>query len=118
MGKNEIFAKEIFIRKSLDLPKGDINASLIRGFMSKRYTQSIEIQGVRMAAKIYINLPVKDIGRSVDFFCQLGFSPNALFSDEKSACLVVTQEIAVMLLKKEYFQTFTNKPIANTKENN
>ncbi|MBB6673655.1 VOC family protein [Cohnella nanjingensis] len=65
------------------------------------------------SSQTYINLPVKDINRTKDFFGSIGFEFNPQFSDENSACLVINDNTFVQLLKESYFQTFINKPIAN-----
>lgn len=63
---------------------------------------------------IYVNLPVKDLARTKDFWSKLGFSFNDQFSDDKALCLVLREDlIYCMLLKHEFFQTFTDKPIAD-----
>ena len=63
---------------------------------------------------IYVNLPVKDLARTRDFWSKLGFSFNEQFSDDKALCLVMREDfIYCMLLTHEFFQTFTNKPIAD-----
>ena len=64
-----------------------------------------------MATKIFVNLPVKDLGKSIDFFKKLGFSFNAEFTDETAACMVVADDINVMLLTHEKFKVFTPKEI-------
>lgn len=69
-----------------------------------------------MATKVFINLPVKNLDRSIAFFKNLGFSFNPQFTDENAACMVVSENIFVMLLKETYFRTFTKKPISNAKE--
>jgi predicted lactoylglutathione lyase len=66
-----------------------------------------------MATKVFINLPVKDLGKSMDFFTNLGFHFNAQFTDEKAACMVVSETIFVMLLTENYFQTFTRKKLCD-----
>jgi hypothetical protein len=66
-----------------------------------------------MSTKIFVNLPVTDLTRTKDFFASLGFSFNAQFTDEKAACMVIGEDIFVMLLVKEFFQTFTQKEVAN-----
>lgn len=68
-----------------------------------------------MPTQIYVNLPVKDLGRSVAFFEQLGYSFDAKFTDEKATCMVVGENIFVMLLVEDFFTTFTRKPIADAK---
>lgn len=67
-----------------------------------------------MATKIFINLPVKNLKRSISFFTHLGFSFNPQFTDDKAACLVITDgSIYAMLLTEPLFQTFTQKKIAD-----
>ncbi len=66
-----------------------------------------------MATKIFVNLPVKDLNRSVEFFTKLGFSFNAQFTDETSTSMIVSDDIFVMLLTHEKFKTFTPKEICD-----
>ena len=68
-----------------------------------------------MAKQIFINLAVKDLQKSMDFYTALGFTNNPQFSDEAGKCMVWSENIFVMLLTQEKFSTFTNKPIADTK---
>jgi len=67
-----------------------------------------------MAIKIFINLPVKDLNRTKEFFIQLGFKFNAQFTDEKAACMIIGDDIFAMLLTEPFFQTFTKKQIADS----
>jgi predicted lactoylglutathione lyase len=67
-----------------------------------------------MATKIFVNLPVKDLNRSVAFFTKLGYTFNPYFTDENATCMVVTEDIYVMLLVEPYFQSFTKKDIPDT----
>src|SRR5437879_5765803 len=64
--------------------------------------------------KIFVNLPVRDLKRSMDFFTKLGFEFNPQFTDEKAACMIVSGEAFVMLLAEPFFQTFTKREICNT----
>ena len=66
-----------------------------------------------MSKNIFINLPVKDLKRSMDFFQKLGFSFNMQFTDEKAACLVIGENIYSMLITEPFFKTFTKKEIAD-----
>ena len=67
-----------------------------------------------MATKmIFVNLPVKNLKKSTDFFTQLDFTFNAQFTDEKAACMVVSNEIYVMLLTEPFFKTFISKEVAD-----
>ncbi len=69
-----------------------------------------------MATKIFVNLPVKDLDKSKEFFTKLGFSFNPQFSDDKAACLVIGENIFAMLLTETFFKTFTKKEISNAKK--
>ena len=66
-----------------------------------------------MATNIFVNLPVKDLQKSMDFFKQIGFSFNQQFTDETAACMVISDTIYVMLLTHEKFKQFTPKAIAD-----
>ncbi len=66
-----------------------------------------------MATKIFVNLPVKNLNRSVEFFTQLGFTFNPQFTDENATCMIVGEDSFVMLLVEKFFKTFTNKEIAD-----
>ena len=67
------------------------------------------------ARKIFINLPVSDLKRSIAFFTKLGFSFNAQFTDETTTCMIVSEEAYVMLLVEKRFKDFTKKQICDTK---
>jgi predicted lactoylglutathione lyase len=62
---------------------------------------------------IYINLPVEDLNRSRTFYSELGLSFNEQFSNDQAACVVVADNILVMLLTKPFFASFTSKPISD-----
>lgn len=66
-----------------------------------------------MATKVFINLPVKDLNRSVDFFTRLGFTFNPQFTNENATCMIISDNIFAMLLVEPYFKTFTGKEICN-----
>ncbi len=68
-----------------------------------------------MTKQIFINLAVKDVQKSMDFYTALGFSNNPQFSDDTGKCMVWCENIFVMILSHEKFATFTTKPIADTK---
>jgi len=68
-----------------------------------------------MAKQIFINLPVTDLQRSMDFYTALGFTNNPQFSDETGKCMVWSDNIFVMLLTHEKFAGFATKPIVDTK---
>lgn len=70
-----------------------------------------------MNRQIFINLAVKDLQQSMDFYTAMGFTNNPQFSDDTAKCMVWSDTIFVMLLTHEKFSTFTAKPIADTKTN-
>ncbi len=67
-----------------------------------------------MATQIFINLPVKDLNKSIEFFSRLGFTFNPQFTNESCACMVVEGNIYFMLLVEEFFKTFTKKEITDS----
>lgn len=70
-----------------------------------------------MAKQIFINLAVKNLQKSMEFYAALGFTNNPQFSDGTAKCMVWSDSIFVMLLTYEKFKTFATKPIADTKSN-
>ncbi|MGW7517358.1 VOC family protein [Streptomyces sp. NPDC054796] len=66
-----------------------------------------------MSTKIFVNLPVKDLPKSKDFFTALGFSFDPQFSDDNAGCLVISEDIYAMLLVEPFFQSFTQKEVAD-----
>ena len=65
---------------------------------------------------IFVNLPVRDLQASRTFFGALGYSFNPQFSDDNAACMVISDNIFVMLLVEPYFQTFTSKPLIDARK--
>jgi len=70
-----------------------------------------------MATKIFVNLPVKDLKNSIDFFTQLGFTFNQQFTDDKATCMIIGDNIFAMLMVEERFKDFTKKQICDAKKN-
>jgi len=68
---------------------------------------------VLTSERIFVNLPVQDLKRSIDFFTALGFEFNKQFTDDKAGCLVIGSNIFAMLVTEPFFRTFTSKPIAD-----
>ncbi|WP_276373466.1 VOC family protein [Chryseolinea sp. H1M3-3] len=66
-----------------------------------------------MATQIFVNLPVKNLSRSIAFFEALGYSFNPQFTDDKAGCLVISDTIYAMLLTEPFFKTFTKKEITD-----
>src|SRR5260370_23748177 len=64
--------------------------------------------------KIFVNLPVRDLKRSMEFFSKLGFEFNRQFTDEKAACMIISEDAFVMLLSEPFFKTFTKREVGDT----
>lgn len=67
-----------------------------------------------METKIFVNLPVKDLEQSKQFFQKIGFSINPQFSDHTGACVVISDDIYAMILTHDKFREFTPKAIADS----
>ena len=67
-----------------------------------------------MHSQIFVNLPVKDLKRSVGFFTKLGYTFNPQFTDENATCMILGDNLFVMLLVEKFFGSFTNKGITDT----
>ena len=63
--------------------------------------------------QIFVNLAVRDLGRSVRFFTALGFSFDQRFTDESATCMIVSDEAFVMLLVEDRFKDFTRKELVD-----
>ncbi|SIT18487.1 VOC family protein [Chryseobacterium gambrini] len=63
--------------------------------------------------QIYVNLPVKDVQKTKEFWTNLGFATNEEMSNDKSVCVVMNENIYVMFLTEESFQTFSERPLPN-----
>jgi predicted lactoylglutathione lyase len=66
-----------------------------------------------MLNAIFVNLPIENLKNSVAFFTELGFTFNEQFTDEESTCMIVSENIYVMLLEKRKFSSFTSRKIAD-----
>src|SRR3954464_10550966 len=64
--------------------------------------------------KLFVNISVRALPRSMDFFSALGFTFNKQFTDEKAACMVVSEDAYFMLLSEPFFRTFTKRQPADT----
>lgn len=69
-----------------------------------------------MATSIFVNLPVEDLNKSIEFFTKLGYTFNAQFTDENATCMIISDTIYAMLLTKARFSDFTKKEIADAKK--
>jgi uncharacterized protein len=70
-----------------------------------------------MATQCFVNLPVKDLKKSMAFFQALGYSVNEQFTDEKAGCIVISDTIYAMLLTEPFFKTFSKKSVPDTRNN-
>ena len=68
--------------------------------------------------KLFVNLAVRDLKKSMDFFSQLGFTFNPKFTDENAACMILSAEGYVMLLREPFFKSFTKRDICDTSRQN
>lgn len=70
-----------------------------------------------MNKQIFVNLPVKDLNKSKEFFTALGYTFNPQFSNDNGACMIISENsIYAMLLTENFFKSFTSKPIAKAHE--
>ena len=67
-----------------------------------------------MITSIFINMPIADLKRSVDFFTELGFTFNPQFTSEDTTCMLVGPNIFAMLLERDRFTGFIDKPVADS----
>jgi predicted lactoylglutathione lyase len=65
---------------------------------------------------LFVNLPVRNLTKSMEFFRKLGFAFNQQFTDDKAACMVVSEQAMVMLLTEPFFKGFTKRGICDTRE--
>lgn len=66
-----------------------------------------------MSTNIFVNLPTSDLPRSTAFFSAIGWSINPVFTDENAACVVIDENVFLMILTRDFFATFTDKPIVD-----
>lgn len=69
-----------------------------------------------MGTKVFVNLPVKDLNKTVGFFTKMGYDFDPRYADDNSRCLILTDDISVMLLVEPFFKTFTTKEICDTRK--
>ena len=64
--------------------------------------------------QIFINLPVQDLEKAVEFYSEIGFTLNSTFSDEQQKCIVWSEQIYVMLHSHKQFSHYSKRNISNT----
>jgi len=65
--------------------------------------------------QIFVNLPVRELARSVEFFGKLGYRFDPRFTDENATCLILGENLFAMLLVEPFFQSFTPKSLADAR---
>ncbi|MBS1730433.1 MAG: VOC family protein [Bacteroidetes bacterium] len=70
-----------------------------------------------MSKQVFINLPVKDLKKSMAFYEAIGFTNNPQFTDDTAACMVWSDSIFVMLLTHDKMKQFISKSIIDAKQN-
>jgi predicted lactoylglutathione lyase len=63
---------------------------------------------------LFVNLAVRDLKKSMDFFSRLGFEFNPKFTDENAGCMIISSDAFVMLLREPFFKTFTKRDLCDT----
>ncbi|EUJ51055.1 lactoylglutathione lyase [Listeria rocourtiae FSL F6-920] len=58
---------------------------------------------------LFVNLAVKDLDKSIEFFTALGFKFNPQFANEDATCMIINEGAFLMLLTEKFFQGFTKK---------
>jgi len=69
-----------------------------------------------MAQQIFVNLPVKDLNKTIEFFTKLGFKFNPQFTDKNATCMIIGKSMFAMLLVEKFFKRFTKKKICDAKK--
>ena len=72
--------------------------------------------GPAHATQIFVNLPVKDLNRSIAFFTRLGYTFDPKFTDDNATCMIISDNIFEMLLVENFFKTFTPKAICDASQ--
>ena len=68
-----------------------------------------------MAKQLFVNLPIKDIDKTKEFFTTLGFTFNPRFTDKNGACMVIGENIFAMLLAEPFFKSFIKKEVCDAR---
>ena len=70
-----------------------------------------------MTKQIFVNLPVKDLKKTIEFFTKIGFTFNPKFTDDNATCMIIGENIYAMLLIEKFFKTFIKKEISDATKN-
>lgn len=66
-----------------------------------------------MSRMLFVNLPIANLKKSVEFFTGIGFTFNPQFTSEDTTCMIINEQAFVMLLEKKRFSDFVTKPISD-----
>ena len=66
--------------------------------------------------QIFVNLPVKDLSKTIKFFAKLGFKFNPQFTDKNATCMIIGKNIFAMLLVEKFFKSFIKKRISDARK--
>ncbi|HKU00684.1 MAG TPA: VOC family protein [Paraburkholderia sp.] len=69
-----------------------------------------------MHKHIFVNLGVRDLKRSMDFFGKVGFAFEPKFTNDQAACMVIGENIFAMLLTTDFMRSFTDKALIDARE--
>jgi hypothetical protein len=69
-----------------------------------------------MATNLFVNLPTDDLERAKEFYLALGAELKQQFTDDNAVCVAFDDNVFFMLLRRDFFQTFTDKPIADPRQ--
>jgi uncharacterized protein len=86
--------------------------------MTETATPTIRNAGTRPTTprKLFVNIPVRDLQRSIDFFETLGFTFNTQFTDATATCMLVGEDAYFMLLTRERFKEFSKRPVGDAQK--
>jgi predicted lactoylglutathione lyase len=68
-------------------------------------------------SRIFVNLPVQDLKKAIEFFTRVGFTFNPQFTDDTATCMIIGETIFAMLLTRKKFRTFTPYPLVDARRN-
>jgi predicted lactoylglutathione lyase len=98
----------------LIFPEASWPAAGYRGRLGRTTHHHRRQENKAMSKLVFINLPVANLPKSLDFFKALGYSHNPQYTDDTAACVVISETIFVMLLTYPRFRDFTPKAICDT----
>ena len=67
-----------------------------------------------MSRKTFVNLPVRDLTRTTEFFRSLGLPQNERLSDDQVSCIEINDDAYAMLHTEQAFREFTMQETRDT----